>query len=341
LQPLRIINFNCPTFVILIVVLSLLGLSLGGMLYSRTQPVSPADHTTLLVTIDPGMTTQDIGALLYRQGLIKDMFTFRLFAKLHGLEKSLKAGEYALSKSMNLLSIIKRLSSGQTVYQQITIPEGYTIDQIAELIGQRNLGNPDKFREAARTTVPVLNETVNANMKYPVEGYAFPDTYHITRGTTEAEILAMMLKHFEEQFTEEMRQRAQEMGLSVHEVITLASLVEKEALLPEERPIIAGVFLNRLTLGMPLQSCATIQYILGYPKPELTIEDTKIPSPYNTYQNMGLPPGPIANPGLAAIKAVLYPANTKYLYFVADSQGKHHFSTTYEEHLAMVRQVSK
>jgi len=287
------------------------------------------------------MTTQDIGALLYRQGLIKDMFTFRLFAKLHGLEKSLKAGEYALSKSMNLLSIIKRLSSGQTVYQQITIPEGYTIDQIAELIGQRNLGNPDKFREAARTTVPVLNETVNANMKYPVEGYAFPDTYHITRGTTEAEILAMMLKHFEEQFTEEMRQRAQEMGLSVHEVITLASLVEKEALLPEERPIIAGVFLNRLTLGMPLQSCATIQYILGYPKPELTIEDTKIPSPYNTYQNMGLPPGPIANPGLAAIKAVLYPANTKYLYFVADSQGKHHFSTTYEEHLAMVRQVSK
>jgi UPF0755 protein len=150
-----------------------------------------------------------------------------------------------------------------------------------------------------------------------------------------------MLRHFDSQFSPQMRARAQELGLSDQAVITLASLVEKEARLPEDRRIIAGVFLKRLRIGMPLQSCATIQYILGYAKPELTIEDTQIPSPYNTYLNLGLPPGPIANPGLASIQAVLYPAETNYLYFVADKNGAHHFSETYEEHLALIEQVRK
>ena len=151
----------------------------------------------------------------------------------------------------------------------------------------------------------------------------------------------MMTTQFDRQFTEKMRARADEMKLSIKDVIILASLVEKEAQLPADRPIIAGVFLNRLKLDMPLQSCATIQYILGYPKAELTVADTERPSPYNTYQHMGLPPGPIANPGIAAINAVLYPEKTDYVYFVADPKGAHHFSKTYDEHLVAIEQVSK
>ena len=169
----------------------------------------------------------------------------------------------------------------------------------------------------------------------------FPNTYRITKETTEEEILSMMTLQFDQQFTGSMRTRATEIGLTIKDVMILASLVEKEAQLPSDRPLIAGVFLNRLQQKMPMQSCATIQYILGYPKPELTVLDTEIPSPYNTYQHMGLPPGPIANPGIAAINAVLYSEKTDFLYFVADKQGAHHFSKTYEQHLITIEQVSK
>jgi len=149
------------------------------------------------------------------------------------------------------------------------------------------------------------------------------------------------MMQFDKQFTESMRLKARENGLSIKDVVILASMVETEAQLPSDRPIIAGVFLNRLKQNMPMQSCATIQYILGYPKAELTVQDTEISSPYNTYQHMGLPPGPIANPGIASINAVLYPQNTDFIYFVADKQGAHHFSKTYEEHLKAIEQVSK
>ena len=148
-----------------------------------------------------------------------------------------------------------------------------------------------------------------------------------------------MTKEFNDKLTEEMRERANQMGLSIRELVILASLVEKEAQVDEDRPIIAQVFMNRLKEHMPLQSCATIQYILGFPKPELSLQDTKIESPYNTYQNMGLPPGPIANPGVESIKAVLYSTPTDYLYFVADKNGKHHFSKTYEEHLLAIDRI--
>ena len=151
--------------------------------------------------------------------------------------------------------------------------------------------------------------------------------------------MKMMSRQFDHELTADMRQRATDMGLSVRNLIVLASLVEKEAQVEEDRPIIAQVFINRLQKEMPLQSCATIQYILGNPKAELSIADTKLESPYNTYLHRGLPPGPIANPGIASIKAVLYSEPTPYLYFVADKNGKHHFSVTYEEHLAAIDRV--
>ena len=153
------------------------------------------------------------------------------------------------------------------------------------------------------------------------------------------EILLMMAGNFDDRLTADMRQRAADMRLSVFELVTLASLVEKEARFEEDRPVIAQVFLKRLQLGIPLQSDTTIQYLLDAPKEEVTYADTEIESPYNTYQHIGLPPGPIANPGLASIEAVLYPADTDYLYFVADRQGHNHYSRTYSEHLTLVDRV--
>ena len=314
----------------------------GSVIYGFTQSTTSVIGENFVILVKPGMVANDIGDLLYKQGAIKSIFLFRIVSKVQGMENSLQPGEYVFSKNMTVQQIVAMLSRGETSDEHITIPEGYTVEQIAKLLQEKQLGSAGIFKSVAQRFVPytyMVND--NTNVKYKAEGYMFPNTYRITKGTTEEQILTMMTLQFDKQFTESMRARAYEIGLSIKDVIILASLVEKEAQLPSDRPIIAGVFLNRLKQNMPMQSCATIQYILGYPKAELTVQDTEISSPYNTYQHMGLPPGPIANPGIAAINAVLYSQNTEFIYFVADKQGAHHFSKTYEEHLIAIEQVSK
>jgi UPF0755 protein len=317
-------------------------LCLGSLIYGLTQQVASVSGEKFVIMVRPGMGAHDIGDLLYEQGAIKSVFLFQIVSKLQGMESSLQAGEYVLSRNMTVQQIVAMLAKGETAYQQITIPEGYTVEQIARLLQEKQLGNAEKFKKLAQGFVPytyMINE--NSNVVYKAEGYMFPKTYQIRNGTTEEQLLEMMMNQFNTEFSDSMRVRAAEIGLSIKDIIIVASLVEKEAQLPGDRPLIAGVFLNRLKQEMPLQSCATIQYILGYPKPELTVQDTEIPSPYNTYQHMGLPPGPIANPGIEAINAVLYPQNTDFIYFVADKQGAHHFSKTYEEHLIAIEQVNR
>lgn len=315
---------------------------LGSLIYGVTKQVTSTPGEKFVITVKSGMGAHEIGDLLYEQGVIKSVLVFQIVAKIEGMENSLQAGEYVLNKKMTVQQIVGLLAKGQTRYQQITIPEGYTVEQIAKLLDEKQLGNGTKFKALAQNTVPYTYMTNNnPNVVYKVEGYLFPNTYRIAKGATEEQILTMMMDQFDKQFTDGMRARATELGLQVKDVIILASLVEKEAQLASDRPVIAGVFLNRLKQDMPLQSCATIQYILGYPKAELSVQDTEIPSPYNTYQHMGLPPGPIANPGIAAINAVLQPEKTDYMYFVADAQGAHHFSKTYEEHLIAIEKVSR
>ncbi len=317
-------------------------LFLGSIIYGLTQQAASTTGEKFVIVVKPGMGANGIGNLLYEQGAIKSVFLFQMISKMQGMESSLQAGEYVINKNMTMQQIVAMLSKGETIYQQITIPEGYTTEQIAKLLQEKQLGNAAIFKKISQHFVPYsYMVNTNPNVVYKAEGYMFPNTYRISKGATEEQILSMMTSQFDKQFTENMRARANEMKLSIKDVIILASLVEKEAQLPADRPIIAGVFLNRLKLDMPLQSCATIQYILGYPKAELSIQDTEISSPYNTYQHMGLPPGPIANPGIEAIKAVLYPEKTAYIYFVADKQGAHHFSKTYDEHLIAIEQVSK
>lgn len=324
----------------IILVISLL--CFGGVVYGITQQAATATGEKFVIVVKPGMGGKAIGNLLYEQGAIKNVFLFQMISKIQGMESSLQAGEYVINKNMTMQQIVAMLAKGETAYQQITIPEGYTTDQIAKLLQEKQLGNAGEFKKISQSFVPyTYMVNANPNVIYKAEGYLFPNTYRISKGATEEQILRMMTVQFDKQLTEDMRAKAAEMNLSIKEVVILASLVEKEAQLPADRPIIAGVFLNRLKLNMPLQSCATIQYILGYPKAELSVQDTEIPSPYNTYQHMGLPPGPIANPGIAAIKAVLYPEKTDYIYFVADKQGAHHFSKTYDEHLVAIEQVSK
>lgn len=326
-----------------IVVLLLFLVAFMGFEYWRDAavPGSASEGRTVTVTVKPDMTVKDIGEVLFQNGIIHNATLFRITVKVQGVEKSLQAGDYALSPGMSITDIINKMVKGDTVYHLLTIPEGYNVEQIAKLLTEQGLGDGVTFKALARNFAPLDYMVQQPEIIYSAEGYVFPDTYRITPGMTEEAILKMLVANFDKKLTSELRERAKTLGLSFHQVVTLASLVEKEAKLDQERPVIAGVFYTRLKLDMPLQSCPTVQYILGYPKAELTIEDTQIASPYNTYQNPGLPPGPIASPGMAAIRAVLYPADTPYLYFVAAKDGSHRFSKTYEEHLAAVDEVAK
>lgn len=310
--------------------------------YSYTQRIRPAAMDApakVFIEVKPGMNAEKIANLLYENKIIDSVFFFRVMAKFNGLDNSLKAGGYALDGAMSYAEIIGRLAEGRASLFNITIPEGYSVDQIAALLEERGIAAQDEVKSLAKDFAPYDYISPEENSQYIIEGFLFPDTYEVAEGQSAEEVLTVMAGEFDRRFTPAMRERAREMNLTIRQVVTLASLVEKEAKADEDRPVIAQVFLNRMREDMPLQSCATIQYILGHPKAELTIQDTRIESPYNTYQHMGLPPGPIANPGEASLEAVLFSEPTEYLYFVADANGKHHFSKTYDEHLAAIDRI--
>lgn len=299
------------------------------------SPVSaqPGTGTFSTVKIEKGASLREIGELLEREKLIRDADFFVWYARWKGKEKKIEAGTYRISSAWSLGEILDRIAGGKVISYRVTIPEGYTTEQIARLLAAKGIVSESGFMasvSSAEFDYPFLKGIPPGPRR--LEGYLFPATYEFQAGLSEKEIIEQMLKAFQNAFSPELQQRAAQMGMSVREVVILASLVEREAKLDRERPLVAAVFLNRLKNGMRLESCATIQYILGKQKERLTYEDLKIPSPYNTYLNNGLPPGPIANPGLASIKAVLYPAKVDYLYFVARGDGSHVFSLTLREH---------
>lgn len=324
-----------------ILAVAVISFFIAGLLYGAAQPISFTSSEPVTIIIKQGMSANEIAALLRQQGLIKNATLFRMYVHWSGFSNSLQAGEYTFTPDMNMPKMITMLAKGEVSYSQITIPEGLTIEQIAALLESKQIVNAAKFKAAAKDYQPFAYIDADTRVGYKPEGFLFPDTYRVPRGVKEEELLQFMVSEFDRNFTPQMREKAKKQGLTIREVMILASLVEKEARIEKDRPVIAGVFLNRIRQAMPLQSCATIQYLLGYPKAELTIKDTEIPSPYNTYLNMGLPPGPIANAGTASIMAVLEPALTDYLYFVADNEGVHHFSKTYDEHLITIEQVSQ
>ncbi|MGI6678618.1 MAG: endolytic transglycosylase MltG [Dehalobacterium sp.] len=313
--------------IIILVLIAILAASFIG-LFIRPVPV----HQEVFFRIPEQATTSDIAQMLESEGLIRHHLPFKLYTRLTGLDGKLKAGEYSFTGQVSLWDIGEKISRGQAQTKKVTIPEGYNLIQIAQLLAENGFVDQDKFLEVAQTKNFPYPYLPPPNSPERLEGFLFPDTYQITPGWPEDKVIAMMLKRFDDVFLSEWHDRAREIGMTIHEIVTLASIIEKEAKVPEDRPVIASVFYNRIKSGMHLESCATVQYALGEVKQVLLYEDLKIDSPYNTYLHGGLPPGPIACPGKASLEAALYPADSNFYYFVAKSDGSHYFSRTLAEH---------
>lgn len=292
--------------------------------------------TPLEVTIPSGMSAQDIGELLQNKGLVRNATVFAWTARLHGQSADLEAGIYLLNGTLTTPQILRELLKAPLQLRRVTIPEGLTSQQIGQVLAQQGLADSARFVALAHDRDFARRLGLDAPS---AEGYLFPQTYMFNRTTSEEEIIRRMVEEFDKVFTPAWYSRLDSLKMTRHQAITLAAIVEREAVVQQERPIIAGVFLGRLEKGMMLESCPTVEYALGYHKEHLDNTDLQIDSPYNTYMYPGLPPGPIANPGQAAIQATLFPVRTDYVYFVARGDGTHIFSRTNEQHEAAKRSV--
>ncbi len=285
------------------------------------------------VSVPKGASTRQIGEILVQAKLIRNAGFFAWYVRYKQEDGLLRSGDYSLNPALNMDSIISALRKGPLPIR-VTIPEGFTTQQIADLLAEKNLIDKSKFFQAVKSydfKFDFLQGLPQSDLR--LEGFLFPATYEIEKGTPEPQIIEMMLRRFNQELTPDVQQVIKQRGWTTSQFVTLASLIEKEAKEEVDRPLISQVFLKRLRIGMPLQSCASIEFLLGHPKPILSYKDLEIKSPYNTYQNKGLPPGPIANPGHASLQAAANPANTDYLYFVAKPDGYHAFSKTYAEQL--------
>ncbi|MCS7234086.1 MAG: endolytic transglycosylase MltG [Synergistetes bacterium] len=281
----------------------------------------------------PGEGIASVGEKLKRLKVIKSVELFFDEAKRSRL--SIRAGGYFLSEGMSVYEAIEAFK-GKPILEKVTIPEGLTAKEIAKVFFEREIiTSEEEFLNLVFNGKDLFKgfKFLKDIPSSSVEGYLFPDTYHFPKRTPSKDVISAMLKRFERVISPKMLEELSKLGLSFHEVIILASIVEKEGQRDEEYPIIAAVFYNRLKRGMKLESCATVEYLLKERKARLSLEDLKINSPYNTYIYKGLPPGPICNPGLKSITAVFFPARVDYLYFVSKGDGGHHFSRTYEEHV--------
>lgn len=320
----------------------LLVTALGGWFWCQLRPAAAPGVRPVEFHIPSGVSTKTIAGQLASNGLIRSPLAFRLYLREKSLDKSLQAGTYLLSPSQSTVQIAGDLTAGRTAAIRVTIPEGYTVKQIAARLEEAGLVQQKDFLRAAADTSFTYEFLQGGPEDYRrLEGFLFPDTYSFDLEMDEQEIITAMLERFQQAFSPAMSARAAQMGLSTREVIILASIVEKEARRSDERPLIAAVFFNRLRQGGKLESCATVQYLLSKPKPILDKQDLTIESKYNTYLYPGLPVGPIASPGLASVRAVLYPASVPYMYFTANPDGSHTFNTTYAEHLLDSRASSR
>ncbi|MFY3791019.1 endolytic transglycosylase MltG [Ureibacillus sp. MALMAid1270] len=319
-----------------------------GYMYikSALQPVDPDSKTVIDVEIPIGSSLTTISNILQEKGIVKDARIFKYYTKFKN-ESDFQAGNYSLTQSMTLDEIIESLKTGR-VYREpvftLTVPEGLTLEQIAKIIEKNTVYSADeflnkvtdsKFIENMMGTYPELitEEVLDGNIRYALEGYLYPATYSFYEEKPSLdEIITTMISQTEE-VMKGYSGLLEEKQISVHDLLTFASLLEEEATAQTDRETIASVFYNRLEIDMPLQTDPTVLYALGSHKDQVLYEDLEVDSPYNTYVITGLPPGPIANAGKISIEAALNPTDTEYLYFLADKEGTNHFAKTYEEHL--------
>lgn len=332
------------SFLIALAIVIGIGSSVLLYVWNGLRSVSPS--SPIEVTISSGMRAKSVAELLEQKGLIRNAFLFSGWLKLKGEGSRFQAGVYELTPGMTRDEIVAKLNAGDIIAEatiRFTIPEGFTVEQTASRLADAGLVDKAKFLDVAAKpelwsgSIWTSELSKDINLRYPLEGYLFPDTYEMKRDSTEAEIINRMLAELDrklDQLPEEWQLTLEERGMTVHQLLTIASLIEREVVVDEERPIVSSVIHNRLGLGMPLQIDATIQYLLDKQKEKLLTADLKVESPYNTYLQQGLPPGPIAAPSYKSIEAALYPDETDYVYYVTKKDGtnSHLFAVTFKQH---------
>ena len=305
----------------------------GAFLYVRVnQPYRGYEGAEQFVEIPPGAGSVGIGDRLVDGGVIRDRSTYRMAVWMTGQGRHLKAGDYRFDRAMTPFEVIDKIARGDVYVIHVTFPEGLTMTEMAKLFESHGLGPASSFLEAAKDPAPIRDLDPAA---HDLEGYLFPETYALTRRTDAATLVRLMVAAFNRAFTPELRAAAAARNRTVRQTVTLASIVEKETAKAEERPIVAGVYINRLRIGMPLQCDPTVIYALERARAytgNLRRDDLQFDSPYNTYRYPGLPPGPIASPGKASLEAVVRPADVDYVYFVSRNDGSHEFARTLDEH---------
>lgn len=299
--------------IILLIIFLIIFIFISLMMFQRKE------DKVVEVFIPKGASPHKIAWILKDSDVISSQEIFLLLIKIKDYSKKLQAGLYDFNKRDSLFTILNKIKNGEGKNIKIIIPEGFNIKQIAEVLEENNICSKEKFIELAAFQ----------NM----EGYLFPDTYFLLPQMDEQEVIKIMNDNFNKFWTKEKEERLKQTKKSKKDIIILASIVEKEVVSDKERAVVAGVFINRLSKGMRLESCSTVLYAKGINKERLSFEDLKFESPYNTYRYKGLPPGPICNPGAKSIDAVLNPVITENLYFVSKGNGTHYFSSTFEQHI--------
>ncbi|MGB4572245.1 MAG: endolytic transglycosylase MltG [Rectinemataceae bacterium] len=320
---------------IFIIACGLLVLAVAGAFFLYRTPGAPGQGEEVRFLVERGVSASEIAASLEKAGLIRNSRVFLIVARLSGSDSRFQAGSYRIAKGTPMGEIVRTIAEGRQSLEKVLVPEGYTARMIAALFAEKGICPPEEF--LAATTDPGLAKELGIPAK-SLEGYLYPDTYFVSSGTTGADLARLMVNAFKTKIAALPGLRGMD-AQTLHETVTLASIVEREYRVASEAPLIASVFLNRMRIGMALQSCATVVYVItekqGKPHPEVVrLADLKIADPYNTYLHRGLPPGPISNPGMTALAAVSEPAKSEYLYFrLADAEkGVHRFSRTLEEH---------
>ncbi len=315
---------------------------IGAFVAYEIGPYNRKNKKDIIIDIPSGSSVSKISNILYENKLIKNKVLFKLVVKLSNDAHSIKAGKYLVNQTYSNKDILDLLISGK-VYNdgiKVTIPEGLTSNEIIDILVDKKIGNENKYKELVKNPTEFYEKYtfLKENDIKSLEGFLYPDTYYFSENDDEFKVLSTMISRFNSEYNDELIKRQKELKMTLEQVINMASIIEKEAVLDKDRPLIASVFYNRLKIGMPLQSDATIQYIFDERKQIVTYNDLKIDSPYNTYINKGMPPTPISNPGIKSIKAALYPEKTDYLYFVATIDGGNNYSTNYEDHLKYVKE---
>jgi UPF0755 protein len=314
------------------VVLAVVAAGAVWLLLGAEKPYKGYDGPEQFVEVPAGAGPSAIGRRLAQAGVVRDELSFRTALWRSGQARRLQAGEYRFERPMSAREVIDKLARGDVFLRSITFPEGLTIRQMAEIYHREGFGPAADFVRAARTVSLIRDVDGEAQ---DLEGYLFPSTYALPRKATAEQLVDRMVTAFRDALAPELVERAATRGLSVRQLVALASLVEKETGKPEERPVIAAVYSNRLKVSMPMQADPTVIYAIeraGRYDGNLTREDLRFDSPYNTYRYPGLPPGPIASPGRASLEAAANPADVPYIFFVSRNDGSHIFSTTLDEH---------